>query len=257
MRTQSRPCTIVNAPTGMSPTGRTPAAGPGRDRYAALKAISDVAVALVLLVLLAPLIAVLVVLVKLSSRGRAIYRQVRLGRDGRPFTIYKLRTMTNDCERDSGPRWSTPGDSRMTRLDRVLRQTHLDELPQLWNVLRGEMSLVGPRPERPEFVSQLERALPRYRARLSVLPGVTGLAQVQLPPDTDLAGVQVKLAYDLCYVARMGPWLDARVLAATALKVAGVSFEATGRLLALPAPDSVDVRPREPSAVPAFGPEAV
>src|SRR5207253_4196733 len=139
------------------------------------------------------------------------YSQIRLGRGGKPFAIYKIRTMTHNCEKVSGAQWSTPGDARITPVGRFLRKTHLDELPQLWNVLRADMSLVGPRPERPEFVPKLEHALPRYRDRLAVRPGVSGLAQVQLPPDTDLASVRRKLAHDLFYVERMSFWLDLRI----------------------------------------------
>ena len=105
---------------------------------------------------------------------------------GKVFTIYKIRTMYQDSERHCGPRWCVPGDPRVTPVGRFLRRCHVDELPQLINVLKGEMSLVGPRPERPEFLAQLERALPNYRQRLTVRPGLTGLAQVQQPPDTDL-----------------------------------------------------------------------
>src|SRR5262249_6969319 len=112
----------------------------------------------------------------------------------------------------------------------------LDELPQLWNILRGEMSLIGPRPERPEFVPALEQAIPRYRERLAVRPGVTGLAQVQLPADTDLDSVKRKLQYDLCYVARCGLWLDLRIFLATALKMMGVSFPTLARIFFLPRP---------------------
>jgi lipopolysaccharide/colanic/teichoic acid biosynthesis glycosyltransferase len=209
-------------------------AAPGRNWYHGFKASLDVGIALVLLILTAPLIGVLVVLVRLGSRGPGIYRQVRVGQSGRTFTIYKIRTMVHDCERSSGPRWSTQGDPRVTWLGRLLRQTHLDELPQLWNVLRGEMSLVGPRPERPEFVSRLEQAIPGYRKRLEVRPGITGLAQVHLPPDEDLAGVRRKVACDALYVARMGPWLDARILAVTGLMLLGVPISATSRFLRLP-----------------------
>ena len=113
--------------------------------------------------------------------------------------------MYQDSERHSGPTWSLPGDPRVTPVGRVLRWTHLDELPQLINVLMGEMSLVGPRPERPEFLAKLEHDLPDYRRRLAVRPGVTGLAQVQQPPDTDLASVRRKLNYDLYYVERLSP----------------------------------------------------
>src|SRR5439155_3872848 len=164
------------------------------------KAVLDRVAALALLVLGGPLILVLALLVKLTSRGPAFYTQTRLGRHGVPFTICKLRTMMNKCESLTGPRWSMPGDPRVTGLGRFLRATHLDELPQLLNVLRGDMSLIGPRPERPEFLPELERACPRYRERLAVRPGVTGLAQVQLPADTNIASVRRKLAYDLYYI---------------------------------------------------------
>ena len=140
---------------------------------------------------------------KLTSPGPAFYTQTRVGQGGRPFTIYKLRTMIHNCESLTGPRWCMPGDPRVTPAGWLLRVTHLDELPQLLNVLRGEMSLVGPRPERPEFLPQLERALPAYRQRLVVRPGVTGLAQVKLPADTDLDSVRRKLAHDLYYIERL------------------------------------------------------
>ena len=134
------------------------------------KGCIDTTVALMLLVLTSPLIMLLMAMVRLTSRGPALYSQWRLGRGGAPYKIYKIRTMVHNCERTSGPRWSTPDDPRVTPLGRFLRRSHLDELPQLWNVLCGHMSLVGPRPERPEFVSQLERTIPNYRERLSVRP---------------------------------------------------------------------------------------
>jgi len=168
-------------------------------------------------------------LVKFTSPGPALYSQTRLGRRGRPFTLYKLRTMAHDSESLTGPCWSLPGCSRVTELGRWLRATHLDELPQLWNVLRGHMSLIGPRPERPEFVPKLEHAIPHYRKRLQVRPGVTGLAQVQLPPDSDLDSVLIKTAYDLHYIRHIGLLLDMRIVWATGFKVMGVSF---GRLRA-------------------------
>ena len=204
--------------------------------YEAVKPRVEFLLAVVMLLLTSPLILVAMVLVKLSSRGPAIYRQRRLGLGGRTFTIYKIRTMYEDSERD-GPTWAVPGDPRVTPVGGVLRLTHLDELPQLINVLMGEMSLVGPRPERPEFVAELERGLPGYRRRLEVRPGVTGLAQVQQPPDTDLASVRRKLNYDLCYVDRLGPWLDARLIAGTALKCLGVPFSWIGWILQLPEPN--------------------
>ena len=172
---------------------------------------------------------VAMLLVRLSSRGPAIYTQRRLGLGGKVFTIYKIRTMYQDSERHSGATWSLPGDPRVTPVGRVLRFTHLDELPQLINVLLGEMSLVGPRPERPEFLPKLERALPDYRRRLAVRPGVTGLAQVQQPPDSDLGSVRRKLNYDLYYADHITLWLDVRIVLATGLKCVGVPFAWIGR----------------------------
>ncbi len=192
--------------------------------YVQGKVVFDFALALVLLVLTAPLVLASMLLVKLSSPGPVLYTQTRLGRGGRPFTIFKLRTMTHNCESLTGARWSQPGDARITAVGRFLRRTHLDELPQLWNVLRGEMSLIGPRPERPEFVPQLAQALSHYGDRLQVRPGVTGVAQVQLPPDSDLDSVRLKLAYDLHYVRHVGFRLDLRIYAATVFKMAGVPF---------------------------------
>lgn len=202
--------------------------------YASCKRAADFTMALSLLMFTAPLLLLAALLVKLTSRGPVIYSQVRLGQNGRPFTLYKVRTMGHQCESLTGIRWSTPGDPRITPVGRFLRRAHLDELPQLWNILRGEMSLVGPRPERPEFVPQLEHVIPRYRDRLLVRPGLTGLAQVQLPPDTDLASVAVKLAYDLYYVRHAGAWLDVRLLAGTALKIVGLPFSGLRCILALP-----------------------
>jgi lipopolysaccharide/colanic/teichoic acid biosynthesis glycosyltransferase len=199
--------------------------------YLPCKFAADFAAALVLLVLAAPVILAAAALVKLTSRGPAFYTQVRVGRHGRLFTIIKLRTMIHKCESLTGPRWAIPGDPRITRVGQFLRRTHLDELPQLVNVLKGDMSLIGPRPERPEFFPELERALPAYRCRLAVRPGVTGLAQVLLPADTDLGSVRRKLACDLHYVERLSPLLDVRILACTALYAAGAPYRLIGRLL--------------------------
>jgi len=194
---------------------------PRRLGYVRFKTVLEFLAAVVLLVLAAPLIAVAGLLVKLTSRGPIFYTQTRVGRHGLLFTIYKIRSMVHDCESLTGPRWAIPGDPRVTWIGHFLRFTHLDELPQLVNVLRGEMSLIGPRPERPEFLAPLERALPSYRCRLSVRPGVTGLAQVKLGPDTDLNSVRRKLAYDLHYVEHVSFWLDLRILICTAFKTMG------------------------------------
>jgi lipopolysaccharide/colanic/teichoic acid biosynthesis glycosyltransferase len=197
-------------------------------------------VALCLLLCAAPIIAVCALLVRLTSRGPAFYSQTRLGKDHLPFRIYKIRTMYHDCERRSGVQWSRPGDPRITPVGRLLRRLHLDELPQLWNVLRGDMALVGPRPERPEFVPSLEQALPLYGLRLLVKPGVTGLAQVQLPADTDLGSVRRKLAYDLYYLAHVGFWLDLRLIVCTAVHMAGVPYRHLTWLFAMPPAEAVE-----------------
>jgi lipopolysaccharide/colanic/teichoic acid biosynthesis glycosyltransferase len=196
--------------------------------YETLKAVLDFSFALVLFILTLPLMLAAIVLIKLTSAGPAIYTQMRMGKNGKPFTIFKLRTMTHNCESLTGAQWSKPGDARVTGLGRWLRKTHIDELPQLWNVLRGDMSLIGPRPERPEFCPQLEQVIPHYRERLTVRPGVTGFAQVQLPPDTDFDSVRIKLAYDLYYIRAWGLWFDLRIYFATLFKVLGLSMGTIG-----------------------------
>jgi len=208
------------------------------NRYESIKRRLDFGLALVMLFLTAPIILFFMVLMRLSSGGPWIYVQRRLGLGGKVFTIYKIRTMYQDSERDRVPMWCVPGDPRVTPVGRFLRWCHVDELPQLVNVLKGEMSLVGPRPERPEFLDQLERALPDYRQRLTVRPGLTGLAQVQQPPDTDLSSVSRKLNFDLCYVEQMSLWLDVRVMFGTVLKCLGVPFSLIGRILQLPNPNA-------------------
>lgn len=188
-------------------------------RYEPLKLVLDVGLALVLSVVCAPVILAFAIAVWMTSPGSPIYTQTRVGRGGRLFRIFKLRTMYRNAEAGGGARWAMPHDHRVTRLGRFLRRTHIDELPQLLNVLRLEMSLVGPRPERPEIVPVLEDEIPNYRARLYVRPGVTGLAQLRLPADTSIADVGRKLTYDLHYIHVIGPWLDFRLVLCTALKV--------------------------------------
>jgi lipopolysaccharide/colanic/teichoic acid biosynthesis glycosyltransferase len=211
-----------------------------RGWYSKLKVAAEFVIATALLIPAMPLIVLSIALVKLSSPGPAIYAQRRIGQHGRIFVLYKIRTMLHDCERLSGPQWSTNGDSRITPVGRFLRRTHLDELPQLINILRGEMSLIGPRPERPEFVTQLERAIPHYRDRLLIRPGLTGLAQVQLPPDSDLDGVRRKLACDLYYVRWYRPSLDVRIVFATALKDFGCPMKVGCRLCRIPSGQIVE-----------------
>jgi lipopolysaccharide/colanic/teichoic acid biosynthesis glycosyltransferase len=211
-----------------------------------VKRAVDFLLALAGLVLSAPILLAAAVLIKLTSRGPVLYSQIRLGLGGRPFRIYKLRSMYQNCEALSGACWSVKGDPRITPVGHFLRKTHVDELPQLWNILVGDMSLIGPRPERPEMIPGLERAIPHYRRRLLILPGLSGLAQVQLPPDSDLQSVRIKLAYDLCYLENMSLLLDCRILLATIFKVFGVSFDRIRRLCGLPCARLIEERYHPP-----------
>lgn len=198
----------------------------------------DVASAGLILFLSAPFLALGMLLIKLTSRGPVIYTQTRLGRYGAAFTIYKLRTMVHNCERVSGPCWAKSRDPRVTWAGRILRVLHIDELPQLWNVLRGDMSLIGPRPERPELLPALEKALPHYRKRMLARPGITGLSQVLLPADTHLSDVSEKLPYDLYYVRHANPWLDLRILLATVLYLLRAPIPLRRSVLLLASDDS-------------------
>ncbi|HSQ56459.1 MAG TPA: sugar transferase [Gemmata sp.] len=192
----------------------------GSGWYAGVKVGLDYAIAVTMLPFAALVVALAAAVVKLTSRGPIFYTQTRLGLNGAPYRIIKLRTMHHNCEAKSGIQWANKNDSRVTVIGRFLRFAHIDELPQLWNVLRGEMSLVGPRPERPEIIKAkgLDQLVPGYSHRLSVKPGVTGLAQVQLPPDSDLMSVRRKVLYDLYYVQNHGIFLDFRLLVATVFK---------------------------------------
>jgi lipopolysaccharide/colanic/teichoic acid biosynthesis glycosyltransferase len=205
--------------------------------YASMKPWLDRPLALALLWVSSPIILVSMLLQNLTSRGNWIYTQKRLGLAGRVFTIYKIRTMYEESERDNVATSSAPGDPRVTPVGRFLRWCHIDELPQVGNVLKGDMSLMGMRPESPEFLPQLERALPNYRERLSVRPGLTGLAQVQQSPDRNISTLRRKPNFDLCYVERMSFWLDVRLIAGTGLKCLGVPFFWIGRILQLPDPN--------------------
>lgn len=184
--------------------------------------VANYTCAAVLAVFALPVVLVCVLLVRLTSRGPAIYTQTRVGLGGRVFTLYKIRTMRHNCESQTGPQWCLPGDTRITRVGRVLRKLHLDELPQLWNVLRGDMNLIGPRPERPEIVAKLRESVPGYDRRHAVKPGITGYAQIHLPPDSCLRSVKNKLVYDLFYIRHRSIALGLYVLAATGLKLIGL-----------------------------------
>lgn len=171
----------------------------------------DLVVATVGLVLAAPLMALTALAVRLDSRGPILYRQERVGKDGRPFTLCKFRSMRDDAEQGT-PVWAQDHDERVTRVGRVIRLTRLDELPQLWNVLRGDMSLVGPRPERPFFVQQLAARIPFYSARHVVRPGVTGWAQVKYRYGSSVEDAAEKLRYDLYYIKHQSLSFDMTIL---------------------------------------------
>ncbi len=186
------------------------------------KRLLDCAIALPLLIASFPAMMLTAIWIRLQSPGPVIYRQTRLGLGGRPFTLYKLRTMAVDCEKQTGPCWSLPNDRRVIPGGHFLRCWHFDELPQFWNILRGDMSLVGPRPERAEIAERLEASIPEVVQRLAILPGLTGLAQVTLPADSDLIGFQRKIDLDLKYVADVSLKTDLRILRWTFLKVLGL-----------------------------------
>lgn len=194
----------------------------------------DRVIAFVMLIPSLPVIAFLIVLIRLTSKGPGTYSQTRVGKDGSIFTMYKLRSMRSDAEAKTGAVWAPAGkDNRVTPLGYWLRKLHLDELPQLFNVVRGQMALVGPRPERPEFVGVLAESIPGYRNRLRVLPGVTGLAQVNLPPDTDLDSVRRKLILDCEYITTAGLLMDVRLILCTVFRVFGLRGGRSVRLLGL------------------------
>ena len=180
------------------------------------KRVSEAVVAFGLLLVTAPLAALTAFCVRLSSPGPVLYRQTRVGLDGKNFELLKWRTMRADAEKTSGPVWATgDNDPRVTKLGRLMRKTRLDEVPQLWNVLRGDMSFVGPRPERPHFVQQLREVIPYYYERHSVRPGITGWAQVKFPYGSTLEDAEEKLEYDVFYVKHMSLLLDAAILLET------------------------------------------
>ena len=229
-------------PSEISRQGRV---SPDADRlYWRFKRVLDIIVSAIGLLVLLPVFLLVIIAIKLDGPGPIIYAQERVGKNrrrnrvggvapagatlvrgpgdrrqgdcfGRPFKIYKFRSMVADAERHTGPVWATASDARVTRVGKILRTTRLDETPQLWNVLRGDMSLVGPRPERPNFVISLTRSLPEYPSRNQALPGVTGLAQVKWRYDSSIETVNRKLQYDLYYVRYGRLLLDLKIMAAT------------------------------------------
>jgi sugar transferase (PEP-CTERM system associated) len=175
----------------------------------------DLAAALILSILYMPLMIAIAVLVKLDSKGPIIYAQKRLGRNKRPFYLYKFRSMVADAEKSTGPIWCQDNDARITRVGKWIRSLRLDELPQLWNVLRGEMSFVGPRPERPYFVQQLEEVIPYYNERFTVKPGITGWAQISYGYGASEQDALEKLNYDLFYIKNMSLFMDLMIIGRT------------------------------------------
>lgn len=236
-----RPATA--RPGSVAPDPReTPPPVPPAGVYVATKAMWDKVFALLILLPALPVIGVCWLLVRVLSPGPGFYSQTRLGKDGVPYPIYKIRTMRHNVEKQTGgAKWSTAGDTRVFAFGKFLRKTHLDELPQLFNVLTGHMSLVGPRPERPEIIAALNliRQVPGYEHRLMVKPGVTGLAQLQLPADSDILSVRNKVEYDLFYIERQSFWLDVRLVLATAAKAVGVGHKGIRLFFFLPRKDDV------------------
>jgi sugar transferase (PEP-CTERM system associated) len=183
--------------------------------HSAVKRALDLALAIVGLVLAAPIMLIVALAIRVTSPGPVLYSQERVGKDGRTFTIYKFRSMRQDAEAVSGAVWSRPGDPRVTPLGRFLRRTRLDELPQLWNVLIGDMSVVGPRPERPLFVEALTKQIPFYGQRHAVRPGLTGWAQVRHRYGSSVDDAQEKLQYDLFYIKHMSTAFDLFIMLET------------------------------------------
>ena len=184
-----------------------------------VKRFMDIVFSILILVVFMPLFIAIIIAVKLTSEGPAIYAQKRTGKNGRPFTMYKFRTMYVDAEEQTGPTWATEDDPRITKIGRWLRKLRLDELPQFVNVLKGEMSLVGPRPERPFFVEKFKKEIPMYTRRLRVRPGITGWAQVKWKYDASLDDVMEKTKYDLFYIENMSLRMDFKILINTLFSV--------------------------------------
>lgn len=186
-----------------------------RRTYFLAKRAVDVTGAAIGLILLSPLLLITSILIKLTSKGPIFYSQVRVGKNGKHFEIYKFRTMKVDAEKGTGPVWASKNDNRLTPIGGILRKARIDEIPQFVNVLRGDMSLVGPRPERPMFVEQLKNQISGYEKRLDVKPGITGLAQVWHNYDETIEDVRKKIKYDVLYIRKACFWTDVRILLRT------------------------------------------
>ncbi|MDR0609806.1 MAG: sugar transferase [Planctomycetaceae bacterium] len=196
---------------------------PKISRYYCIKRYIDFILVFFIALVLAPLILFFVLLVFLTSRGPIFYSQIRCGKNGKPFKMYKIRSMIVGAETD-GITWAQDDDQRVTKVGQVMRKLHIDELVQLYNVLRGEMALVGPRPERPEFVEVLRERVPCYEYRMLVLPGMSGLSQLNYSADTGLEDVHRKLILDMEYIEDASFGLDMRMLAGTFLQFLCTKF---------------------------------
>ncbi|MFC1489860.1 sugar transferase [Candidatus Latescibacterota bacterium] len=186
-----------------------------------VKKMVDVFVSLIASILLFPLFLIVAVAIKLDSKGPVLYVQERVGYKDKHFNLYKFRSMKVDAEDKSGPVWADKNDTRITRLGELLRKTRMDELPQIYNIIKGDMSLVGPRPERPFFVKQLKKKIPYYQLRLKVKPGLTGWAQIKHSYDSSLDDVREKLKFDLYYIENMSLNMDFKIIVATVFVVLG------------------------------------
>lgn len=184
---------------------------------AKVKRLIDIISAIVILVLSAPICLITAIAIKLESKGPILFKQERSGLDGKPFMMYKFRSMRQDAEAKTGPVWAQKNDPRVTKVGKFIRKVRIDEIPQMINVLKGEMSLVGPRPERPVFVEKFAQEIPLYKKRLKVRPGVTGWAQVNHKYDETIEDVKMKLKYDLFYIENMSIRMDIKIMFKTAI----------------------------------------
>jgi len=205
------PTTVIAVGTGVVGLG----AHLARRYFEMAKEVADIVLGAIAFAITLPLFIGCAVLIKVCSRGPIFFRQVRVGKDGRPFTMYKFRTMRVDAEAENGAQWAQSKDPRVVSSCRWMRISHVDELPQLLNVIKGEMSLVGPRPEREEILNDLEETYPNVRQRLAVRPGITGLAQIRHGYDSSVEGFGKKLASDLEYINDRRWCKELRILLAT------------------------------------------
>lgn len=184
-----------------------------------LKRVIDLIISLLILVLSAPITILTAIAIKIDSKGPVLFKQERLGQNGKPFNVLKFRSMIQDAEKYTGPVWSQKDDPRVTRMGKFVRKVRIDEIPQMFNVLKGEMSLVGPRPERAYFVEKLSQEIPYYKRRLKVRPGITGWAQIKHKYDESIEDVKIKIKYDLFYIENMSLRMDFKILLRTVFVV--------------------------------------